>query len=641
MKLISVSAQNFCAIGAETTIPLDLPGLVLVSGNNQDAPKANSNGASKSSIISAICFSLWGECPNGYTADEVVHNKVNKDCRVILRLEDDNGSKISITRTRKDTTSHKANDLILLVNGVDLACSTVEETQKRVDNIIGMDFDTFCALMPGAGTKVAALTDKGIKSLLEKILRTEELSQAHKLANDKHKEAKVLLATEHNTLAEAKKILADLQLKKLTYETNEKTFAKQKACQIINWKNQLHDHEEELSAAQMALTSAGRPVSMTETQGEIRGLSVELKAKNKELAELVKKIQKVTGDYQTKNGGLIAENALIQKTISDFQLLDICPTCSQGVSHEHKESALTEYYERSATLETKIDKLKEDYTKLLAAYTRKQDKLQSEIDNLSSKIQKLQTRADQHLLLCQKYAHLQQEVENKKEWVEADRKSLGEAEAQENVYATLLQEVAANITTYTTKISQSTEIIREMTTKVEMLKFWVDSFSPSGIRSYMLENVSPYLNERAEYYCQVLTDGEMSVVFNTKTTQKSGKEVDKFKIEVSQRHGAHSWKGSSEGEKARANLVISLVLGDLASLRAAKRLNWRIIDEMLDPIDESGEDAVVDLLSKIKDNTPSVYVITHKNSLKDKMPKEIVMAKKNGFSYLQEIKDRD
>lgn len=133
----------------------------------------------------------------------------------------------------------------------------------------------------------------------------------------------------------------------------------------------------------------------------------------------------------------------------------------------------------------------------------------------------------------------------------------------------------------------------------------------------------------------------MSVVFNTKTLQKSGKIVDKLKIEVSQQHGCSRWKGSSKGERARAALVIALSLGDLASLRVAKKLSFRAIDEVLDSIDEAGDEAIVELLKDMQSSFGSIYVVTHKNSLKDKFTKELVIQKKNGFSTLKGVFDRE
>jgi DNA repair exonuclease SbcCD ATPase subunit len=152
----------------------------------------------------------------------------------------------------------------------------------------------------------------------------------------------------------------------------------------------------------------------------------------------------------------------------------------------------------------------------------------------------------------------------------------------------------------------------------------------------MLDYVTPILNDRAKYYADLLTHGEMSVSFSTKTALKSGQEKDKFTITCQQAHGATSYRGASAGERARADLVIAMALGDLAQFRTAKQLPWRFLDEPFESIDRSGTEAIVRLLNDQKARYNTVFVVTHKPDFKELFSQQVTVVKENGVSSLLE-----
>ena len=170
--------------------------------------------------------------------------------------------------------------------------------------------------------------------------------------------------------------------------------------------------------------------------------------------------------------------------------------------------------------------------------------------------------------------------------------------------------------------------------EIERLEFWEKAFAPTGIRSYVLEQVTPVLNERAQHYCNLLSAGEMKIEFTTKTQQKK-KAVDKFQIKTSFKHGAKSWKGVSEGEKARANLVIALALGDLAAYRSHKKLKFRFLDEVFSHVDETGSDVIIKLLKDQKQQYGTVFVVTHSPRIQAQFKKKILVTKENAFSTVE------
>jgi len=150
----------------------------------------------------------------------------------------------------------------------------------------------------------------------------------------------------------------------------------------------------------------------------------------------------------------------------------------------------------------------------------------------------------------------------------------------------------------------------------------------------MLKQVAPILNDRAAVYCKLLTDGEMTIVFQTEKELKNGTVKEDFNILVEQENGAGLYRGISGGEKARADLVISLVLGDLASFRANKQIPFRFMDEAFEKVDDTGLEAVVTLLEAQKENYETIFVVTHKNELKQHFKDTITVTKQKGISTI-------
>jgi DNA repair exonuclease SbcCD ATPase subunit len=189
-------------------------------------------------------------------------------------------------------------------------------------------------------------------------------------------------------------------------------------------------------------------------------------------------------------------------------------------------------------------------------------------------------------------------------------------------------------------IANHQTVMDQAAQEAKLCSFWVNGFSPSGLRSFMLDYVTPILNDRAKYYSELLTNGEMTVTFSTKSTLKSGTEKDKFSITCQQAHGSASYRGSSAGERARADLVIAMALGDLAQFRTTKQLPWRFLDEPFESIDRSGTEAIVKLLNDQKSRYKTVFVVTHKPDFKEMFSQQITIVKENGKSTLYEEADR-
>jgi len=171
--------------------------------------------------------------------------------------------------------------------------------------------------------------------------------------------------------------------------------------------------------------------------------------------------------------------------------------------------------------------------------------------------------------------------------------------------------------------------------EINYLEFWRKGFGNQGLKSYILRAVTPYMNQRAAYYSQALTGGELTIEFTTQTQLKSGQVRDQFGVLVTNRNGAQTYQGNSGGEKSRADLVINLVLSDLVCTRAQKSYPQRFFDEPFENLDESGVDGVMGLLQDMAPKAGSIFVVTHQAGMAGQFGRVVQVVKENGKSTIE------
>ena len=75
---------------------------------------------------------------------------------------------------------------------------------------------------------------------------------------------------------------------------------------------------------------------------------------------------------------------------------------------------------------------------------------------------------------------------------------------------------------------------------------------------------------------------------------------------------------------------------DFLASRSGKRFNLLLLDEVFEGVDSDGLYYVMKVLEDIAKRKSSVFVITHRDELKDHFSDEILMSRQNGLSYIQE-----
>lgn len=352
------------------------------------------------------------------------------------------------------------------------------------------------------------------------------------------------------------------------------------------------------------------------------------------------------------------------------QALFNCPTCEQPLPEDKKNKILEDLQlrlkssiENSDLFSTKIIQAEQGITNCKDAlylwekleHKILQEKKSGDISKLTDKISDLRFRIDkcsQVILQSKDVVELEKVfLKQKSEIIKQVEdygtrlilwqttcdnleQEVGKLESSVSPYTKLIEEQKSQEKELERSIATRAELLTYYNTQIEIASFWVSGYGNSGVKSLLLDGVTPFLNQRSNEYLQELRDNAQ-VVFNTQKTLASGERRDKFSISV-ELGSTDSYKSASGGESARIDVSVMLAMGDLLASRSLNSLDLRLLDECFSNLDALGCNQVVRLLNDIiTPRSKTVFVISHEESLKSFFDKRLVVVKENGISRIE------
>ncbi|MDQ2800516.1 MAG: SMC family ATPase [Armatimonadota bacterium] len=180
----------------------------------------------------------------------------------------------------------------------------------------------------------------------------------------------------------------------------------------------------------------------------------------------------------------------------------------------------------------------------------------------------------------------------------------------------------------TTRAEKSTRLSAAKKDK-EVHEQLAAAFGKKGVQALIIENAIPELQEEANRLLERLTDGDMTLHFDTLRAAKTKRDspIETLDIKVSDNLGTRPLEMYSGGEGFRAAFALRIALSKLLARRAGARLQTLIIDEGFGTQDGKGREKMVDALNAIKDDFERVIVITHIDELKDAFATRVEITK--------------
>jgi DNA repair exonuclease SbcCD ATPase subunit len=292
----------------------------------------------------------------------------------------------------------------------------------------------------------------------------------------------------------------------------------------------------------------------------------------------------------------------IEETLSFFEENTICPSCSQGIPHEHKDSIIKDIQSQCSSIDEKIITLEEANNRLQERQA-KLDELNSEI--LSLNILVNSTNAT-NMTLNEQNKKLEKQIKEAKSDtsnIDAERKKLSE-----------IVEEAMKLLEKKKELNEQ-RIIEDVS--YNLLK-------DTGIKTAIIREYLPVMNKLINSYLNAM---DFYVHF----------ELDEsFNEIIKSRHrDEFSYASFSEGEKMRIDLAILFTWRHIAKMKNSINTNLLILDEIFDSsLDNSGTDYFLSIMNAFGEKS-NVFVISHKgDQLFDKFHSVIKFEKKGNFSVI-------
>jgi exonuclease SbcC len=188
--------------------------------------------------------------------------------------------------------------------------------------------------------------------------------------------------------------------------------------------------------------------------------------------------------------------------------------------------------------------------------------------------------------------------------------------------------------------SDLVEKIEALNRYVSQLKMLETAFGKDGVPALLIEQALPEIETQANEILDRLSDGRMSVSFETERQFKDKKREDKkqtLDILISDAFGCREYELFSGGEAFRINFAIRLALSRVLAGRAGARLQTLVIDEGFGSQDADGIQRLIEAINLVSRDFAKILVITHLDELKDAFPSRIEVTKVDGGSRVEVI----
>lgn len=555
----TITARNFLSYGnSPTTWLLDKHDSTLIVGKN---------GHGKSVLLDLVCFAIFGKPYRSINKPQLINAINGKNCVTELELTVD-GVLYKIIRGMKPNIFEVYRDGKMLDQD-----AAMKDTQEYLEQtILKLNYKTFCQVVilgSASFTPFMQLPSHQRREVVEDVLDIGIFSKMNSVLKERissnKEEARII---EVKVDSAKKETVAQKKIIQLIEKNTSSRIAEIDAEKFM--------FENELVIINDVLTSLNDDLSKIDTASYIR--------MEKECNTLLNKVDD-------------AKLAIsqIKSKLSKFDKLSECPTCLQGVGHEHKSIINLQFSKEQIELQDFID----DKTPVL-------DTMRNEllvINNRTISIEdKIKTARNNKV-------STEDKIKEKIHQIDRIQQDTGDLEDEK----TRLKDIAREALIH---INRSNELSDER----QLQEISTVLLRDNGIKTAIIREYLPVLNKLINKYLQVF---DFFVNFNLDesfTEQIKSRGRDDF-----------SYANFSEGEKRKIDLSILLAFRQIAAMKNSAKVNLLLFDEIADSsFDLDARAKFNDLLAEMSDS--NVFVISHTDTAPDAYSAVINVEKRGDFS---------
>ena len=533
------------------------------------------NGAGKSTILDALCFSLFGRSFRKINKPQLINTVNEKDCIVEVEF-------LIGTLEWKVIRGIKPNIFEIYCNDkvIDQVSASNDQQKWLEQTVLKMNYKSFTQIVilgSSAFVPFMQLPTSHRREVIEDLLDIKIFSSMNTVIKEKIRK----IRDEVKTLELKKESLFD----KVEMQKNFIEELENRGNANINAnKEKIANLDSEVVDCIKENTLIEEDVLKNiKKQEEVSGASDKLKKLGTLKGKISQKVSTITVEHKFFN-----ENT-------------VCPTCTQEIDEEFRINKIND-------AQNKAKDLQSGYKELEVAIKEEEDR-EHQFTTLSKEITKLThevSRNNTKISGCQRQIR---DLENEIQKLTNQLKNRN----SEHEKLESFQETLHN--TYD-----------ELAIKKDSINYYDFSYGllkDGGVKSKIIKKYLPLINQQVNRYLQM-----MDFYINFTLDEEFNETVQ------SPIHEDFSYASFSEGEKQRIDLALLFTWREVARMKNSVNCNLMILDEIFDSsLDSSGTEEFLKIIQfVVKDS--NIFVISHKAGLEDRFESVIKFSKIKGFSRI-------
>lgn len=565
---------------------------VLALDRNRITQLSAINGTGKSSIALIIQELLYNKNVKGVKKGDIL-NRYRKDKSWSGSLDftvDAKQYRVDVARTGASTK------VTLFENGADVSEHKVLDTYKKIQEVLGLDFEIFSQLTYQSSTDLLDFlkaTDTNRKKFLISLFNLEKYILIGEKIKATSSELDKDIIKLQGELKSVEDFLASTTIPEKLAEIGVPGFDSSFAVRVADLDKQIH------SIADTCKRIDKNNMYIHERESLVFDLSL-----------VEPEPFKFTNELQTLKldlAGLLSEISRLKKEISAVKINDSCPSCGQPIDNTHLVKIQLD-------LQTKLTAAQDTHAQGLEK-AKIWEAEQDAIAKLKKQFVNNQTVIHRFEQLTQLIdASIPTEYPDYNELLQ-EKAELGQKIAAQDKEQAIAIAHNKRVSAHNAKVDALIEQKSEFTIRQQALKADIliksdranalailkKAFSPTGIVAFKLENLTKELESTINYYLSILSDGQFQVEFSL--------EKEKLNIDVINNGVSSPIETMSGGEFSRIQTSVLLAIRKLLSTLGGSSVNLLFLDEITGVLDAEGKEKLIEVLQR--EDKLNVFLISH------------------------------